>query len=79
VPLNGVAPSDVAVAALRYPEAFPVAYAVTRRLSGGTAAARAEITVMRRAMAAHLRSERLRALLRPQGVLVTGDPVAPDA
>ena len=78
VPLDGVAPTDASVAALRYPEAFPVTYVVTRRVPGD-AEARSYTAVLRRAMRAHLRSERLRAQLRGRGVLVTGDPVAPDA
>ena len=75
VPLNGVAPSDAAVAGLAYPEAFPVAYVVTRRVVGG-----GQTVVMRRAMAAHLNSAKVKAMLRGQGLLVVGDPLpAPPA
>ncbi len=75
VPLNGVAPSDAAVAGLAYPEAFPVAYAVTRRVVGG-----GHTVVMRRAMAAHLNSAKVKGMLRGQGLLVAGDPLpAPPA
>ncbi len=41
VPLNGVAPSDATVVGLTYPEAFPVTYVVTRKLSGRGVLARA--------------------------------------
>jgi hypothetical protein len=74
VPLDGVAPSDASVAGLRYPEAFPVAYVVLRHVPRLNAVSRAKITVMRRAMRSFLRSERLKDLLRRQGVLVVGDP-----
>jgi hypothetical protein len=74
VPLDGVAPSDATVAGLRYPEAFPVAYVVLRHVPRLDAVGRAKITVMRRAMRTFLRSERLRELLRRQGLLVAGDP-----
>jgi hypothetical protein len=77
VPLNGVAPSDVTVASLRYAEAFPVTYVVTRALVGRSAVARARNAVMRRAMRAHLRSEKVRGPLRGRGALVVGDPVQP--
>ncbi len=71
VPLNGVAPGDATVAGLTYPEAFPVTYVVTRRVVGG-----GHTVVMRRAMAAHLNSAKVKAMLRGQGLLVVGDPVA---
>jgi ABC-type phosphate transport system substrate-binding protein len=71
VPLNGVAPSDATVAGLTYPEAFPVRYVVTRKLVGG-----GQTVVMRRAMATHLNSAKVKAMLRRQGLLVVGDPPA---
>ena len=71
VPLSGVAPSDATVAGLSYPEAFPVRYVVTRKLVGG-----GQTVVMRRAMATHLNSEKVKAMLRRQGLLVVGDPPA---
>ena len=74
VPLDGVGASDATVAGLRYPGAFPVEYVVLRKVPRLDAVGRAKITVMRRAMRSFLRSERLKALLRPQGVLVAGDP-----
>ncbi len=75
VPLNGVAPTDRTVVDRTFPEAFPVRYVVLTAVTGRTAVDRGHIVVMRRAMTAHLRSERLRAMLRRQGVLVTGDPL----
>ncbi len=72
VPLNGVAPSDATVAGLSYPEAFPVSYVVTRKLVGG-----GHTVVMRRAMATHLNSAKVKAMLRRQGLLVVGDPLPP--
>ena len=77
VPLNGVAPSDATVVGLTYPEAFPVTFVITRKLSGRTVVARALAAVHRRAMAEFLNSERARVLLRRQGLLVTGDPLPP--
>ena len=74
VPLGGVVPSDATVAGLQYPEAFPVSFVVTRKLVGRTSLSRAYNAVLRRAMKAHLASERLKAMLRRQGVLVVGDP-----
>ena len=79
VPLGGVAPTDATVSALRYPEAFPVRYVVTRRLVGRSAIERARVAAMRRAMAAHLESATLKALLRTRGVILTGDPLPPAA
>ena len=75
VPLNGVAPTDATVVGLQYPEAFPVSYVVTRKLVGRSAVGRALTAVMRRAMKTHLTSERLKAMLRTQGLLVAGDPL----
>lgn len=72
VPLNGVAPNDATVTGLTYPEAFPVRYVVTRKLVGG-----GQTVVMRRAMATHLNSARVKAMLRRQGLLVVGDPPLP--
>jgi hypothetical protein len=74
VPLGGIAPTDASVASLRYPEAFPVLYAVGRRRDA-SAFARAQTVVVRREVRAFLRSERCKALLRGQGVLVVGDPL----
>ncbi len=71
VPLNGVAPSDETVRSLRYPEAFPVTYVVTRRFAARTAADRAAIAVQRRAMRAFLRSSRLRGMLAARGLLTS--------
>ena len=71
MPLNGVAPSDATVAGLTYPEAFPVRYVVTRTLVGG-----GQTVVMRRAMATHLNSAKVKDMLRRQGLLVVGDPPA---
>ena len=71
VPLNGVAPSDATVVGLAYPEAFPVRYVVTRRVVGG-----GQTVVMRRAMAVHLNSPKVKALLRGRGLLVVGDPLS---
>jgi len=79
VPPGGVAATDVSVANLTFPEAFPVRYVVTKALVGRTALDRGHTAVMRRAMATHLKSPRLRGMLRSRGVLVTGDPVAPAA
>lgn len=73
VPLGGVTPTDASVAGLQYPEAFPVSYVVTRKLTGRSALDRAYNTVLRRAMTAHLRSAKVKALLRGQGLLVSGD------
>ena len=75
VPLNGVAPTDATVVGLQYPEAFPVSYVVTRKLVGRGAFDRALTAVMRRAMKTHLTSERLKGMLRGQGLLVVGDPL----
>jgi hypothetical protein len=75
VPLDGVAPDDATVAGLQYPEAFPVSYVVTRKLVGRNAVDRGIAVVMRRAMKAHMASERLKGMLRAQGVLVVGDPL----
>lgn len=75
VPLDGVAPSDATVVGLTYPEAFRVTYVVTRKVPGRSVPARARSVVHRRAMATYLNSERARALLRRQGLLVTGDPL----
>lgn len=75
VPLGGVAPTDATVVGLQYPEAFPVSYVVTRKLVGRGAVDRAHTAVMRRAMKTHLTSERLKAMLRRQGLLVVGDPL----
>lgn len=71
VPLNGVAPSDETVQSLRYPEAFPVSYVVTRAVPGRSAEGRAQVAVMRREMRTFLRSERLATLLRGQGLLAS--------
>ena len=79
VPLNGVTPTDATVAALTYPEAFPVSYVVTRRLVGRGADARALNAAMRRAMRAFLSSRRLTALVRSRGVLPARDPRRPTA
>ena len=70
VPLNGVAPSDETVRSLRYPEAFPVSYVVTRRIVARSAAGRASIAVQRRAMRTFLRSARLRGMLASRGLLI---------
>jgi len=75
VPLGGVAPTDATVVGMQYPEAFPVSYVVTRKLVGRGAVGRAQTAVMRRAMKTHLTSERLKAMLRTQGLLVVGDPL----
>jgi hypothetical protein len=77
VPLDEVAPSDATVVGLTYPEAFPVTYVVTRKLSGRSVVARARSAVHRRAMGEFLNSERAKALLRRQGLLVTGDALPP--
>ena len=75
IPLDGVAPTDATVVGLQYPEAFPVSYVVTSKLDGRTASGRALTAVMRRAMKTHLTSERLKGMLRGQGLLVVGDPL----
>ncbi len=77
VPLDGVAPSDATVVDLQYPEAFPVSYVVSRKLVGRTAVDRARTALMRRAMKTHLTSERLKEMLRRQGLLVVGDQLPP--
>jgi hypothetical protein len=68
VPLNGVAPSDASVSALRYAEAFPVRYLVPR------AQPRHPLQrTIRRVFAQHLRSARVKAMLRGSGLLVAGE------
>ena len=79
VPLNGVAADDQSISDLKFPAAFPVRYVVTKALVGRTAVDRGHVAVMRQAMAGHLRSARLKGMLRRQGVLVVGDPITPPA
>lgn len=68
VPLGGVAPDDGTVAALTYPEAFPVRLVATRAVPGRSAEARAHVRVLRREMSAYLRSPAFRAALAQRGL-----------
>jgi 3-methyladenine DNA glycosylase/8-oxoguanine DNA glycosylase len=67
----------VVLVGLTYPEAFPVTHVVIRKVIARSVSARARIAVHRRAMGEFLNSERAKALLRQQGLLVTGDPLPP--
>lgn len=71
VPLDGVTPTDTTVMDLRFVEAFPVSYVVLRDVPRLDAENRAVVGAMRRAMATFLGSERLKGLLRGQGLLVS--------
>jgi hypothetical protein len=74
VPLDGIAPDDATVASLQYPEAFPVAFVLTRKVPGRSALARAGNAVERRAMTVMLNSAKAKTVLRQRGLLVVGDP-----